>query len=248
MTNDLKFIRYTVARLASFRNVWWSLSNEWNQVGCKWDSGTPPNKCFTTSCPTTDAVNVSAATPIWDSLFESAKREDPYGHMMSIHNNAFLYNLSRPWITHFSIQHTHNQPKELWKNYGKKPVLWDEVKYEGNSNSNWGSLSALQMVQRMWWGACGGAYGQHDEVLSTDSCCDDAAPLKVPRFARGVNVSWNGSGGCLCGEAAPRIAWFHRYISNQTINLTHHNGSTYESRSNVDFAAGVGHDDGQSRR
>ena len=157
-----------------------------------------------------------------------------------------MYNLSGPWITHFSIQHTHNQPSELWRNYGKKSVLWDEVKYEGDSSSNWGSLSA-QMVQRMWWGACAGAYSQHGEVLSTASCCDDVAPFVVPRFAGGVDVSSSGSGGCLYGEAAPRTAWFHKFISNQTINLTLHNGSIYEGRSNVDFAAGVGHDNGQSQ-
>ena len=35
LTNDLGFIRYVVALLANFHNVWWSLSNEWSQVACK---------------------------------------------------------------------------------------------------------------------------------------------------------------------------------------------------------------------
>ena len=30
--------------------------------------------------------------------------EDPSGHLLSIHNNGYLYNYSRPWVTHFSIQ------------------------------------------------------------------------------------------------------------------------------------------------
>ena len=57
--------------------------------------------------------------------------EDPSAHLMSIHNNAFLYNYSQPWISHFSVQHTHNKPQDLWSLYSRKPFVWDEVKYEG---------------------------------------------------------------------------------------------------------------------
>ena len=40
---DVLFIKYIVARFASFRNVWWSMSNEWNQCSCKWaDAGIDP--------------------------------------------------------------------------------------------------------------------------------------------------------------------------------------------------------------
>ena len=54
-------------------------------------------------------------------------------------------------------------------NEGKKPVVWDEVKYEGNNTQNWGTLSAPQMVQRFWWAAAVGAYGGHGEVSSVYS-------------------------------------------------------------------------------
>ena len=33
--NDEHFLRYAVARLASFSNVWWSLANEWDLIACK---------------------------------------------------------------------------------------------------------------------------------------------------------------------------------------------------------------------
>ena len=61
--------------------------------------------------------------------------------------SAFLYNYSQPWVTHFSLQHTHNHPRDLWETYGLKPFMYDEVKYEGRLGSNWGSLSAPQMVR-----------------------------------------------------------------------------------------------------
>ena len=81
-------------------------------------------------------------------------------------NNGYLYNYSRPWVTHFRIQHTHNKPKTLWRLYG--PFVLDEVKYEGNVASNWGLLSAPRMVQRFWWGATAGAYGGYGEVLNIE--------------------------------------------------------------------------------
>jgi hypothetical protein len=32
LTLDRHYIKYVVSRLASYRNVWWSMANEWNQV------------------------------------------------------------------------------------------------------------------------------------------------------------------------------------------------------------------------
>ncbi len=41
MEINLKYIEYITARLASFRNVWWSIANEWDLVKTKthsdWD-------------------------------------------------------------------------------------------------------------------------------------------------------------------------------------------------------------------
>ena len=43
-TLDELYIKMVVARLASFRNVWWSMANEWNQLECYWKPPTP-NPC-----------------------------------------------------------------------------------------------------------------------------------------------------------------------------------------------------------
>merc|ERR1712185_265474 len=45
LTHDLLFVRYIVARLAAFRNVWWSMSNEWSQCSCKWAGALAPSPC-----------------------------------------------------------------------------------------------------------------------------------------------------------------------------------------------------------
>ena len=35
VSNDIHFIRYVVARLGAYSNVWWSMANEWDFVKCK---------------------------------------------------------------------------------------------------------------------------------------------------------------------------------------------------------------------
>ena len=131
------------------------------RYACKW---TPPtaNPCphqrdgSDPGCGIGGSNSPAWDTPIWDALFKTVHAEDPSNHLLSIHNNGYLYNYSRPWVSHFSVQHTHNKPKDLWAIYGKKPFMYDEVKYEGRLSSNWGSLSAPQMVQRFWWIAAAG--------------------------------------------------------------------------------------------
>ena len=159
LTLDTLYLRYVVARLASFRNVWWSMANEWNQYECKWEGATAPSPCpgqrdfSDPGCGPGGSNSPAWDTPIWDALFRTVHEEDPSGHLLSIHNNGFLYNYSQPWVSHFSVQHTHNKPKDLWLIYGRKPFMYDEVKYEGRLRDNWGSLSAPQMVDRFWWTA-----------------------------------------------------------------------------------------------
>ena len=76
---DDRFIRYMVARFASFSNVWWSLANEWDLVKAK-------------------------SIADFERIGQLIKAEDPYGRLCSIHNWRDLYDNGRPWITHASIQ------------------------------------------------------------------------------------------------------------------------------------------------
>jgi hypothetical protein len=76
--SDARYLRYTVARLAAYRNVWWSLANEW------------------------DLMRKTVAD--WDRFFQITQTCDPYQHLRSIHNCNELFDHSKPWITHASIQ------------------------------------------------------------------------------------------------------------------------------------------------
>merc|ERR1719382_919310 len=105
------------------------MANEWNQYGCMWEppSQPPCPSAFHqrgTGCGPGGSNAPAWNTPIWDKLFQTVYREDPSRHLLSIHNNAYLYNYSQPWVTHFSLQHTHNAPKDLWNIYGLKPFMY----------------------------------------------------------------------------------------------------------------------------
>lgn len=60
----------------------------------------------------------------------------PYNHLRSIHQCLKMYDHARPWITHCSIQRidvyrTSENTNEWQQQYGK-PVVLDEIAYEGN--------------------------------------------------------------------------------------------------------------------
>jgi Domain of unknown function (DUF5060)/Protein of unknown function (DUF4038) len=76
---DDRYLRYVVARLAAYRNVWWSLANEWDFMRRKKE---------------TDFVRFG----------EIVSHDDPYHHLLSIHQGTKLFNHNLPWITHASIQ------------------------------------------------------------------------------------------------------------------------------------------------
>ena len=76
---DDRYLRYVVARLAAYRNVWWSVANEWDFVKGK-------------------------TLADWDRYFRIVQESDPYRHLRSIHHNGVMYDHAKPWVTHASIQ------------------------------------------------------------------------------------------------------------------------------------------------
>jgi hypothetical protein len=138
-----RYVRYVVARLAAYRNVWWSLANEYDFVR------------------TRDEAD-------WDRLFQIVRDADPFDHLRSIHNGNRIYNHTLPWVTHVSMQ---NGPAveeagraELLREVYRKPVIVDEARYEGNF-LRWGNLSGREMVHRFWAGTVGGIYVGHGEFF-----------------------------------------------------------------------------------
>jgi hypothetical protein len=168
------YLRYVVARLAAYRNLWWSMANEYDFLKTKTDAD-------------------------WDRFFQIVAREDPYHHLRSIHNGYRLYDYNKPWVTHASIQNgaavSDAGRAELYREAFHKPVIYDEVKYEGDSSARWGDLSAQEMVHRFWAGTVAGTYVGHSEFFSGRDA-----------------VVWLGQGGVLEGESPPRLAFLKKIM------------------------------------
>lgn len=136
---DDRYLRYVVARLAAFRNVWWSMANEYDLM---------PNKTMAD----------------WDRFFRVVQESDPYGHLRSIHNCRAFYDHAQPWVTHQSIQRRDLGQTRVWREQYGKPVVVDECCYEGNIWQGWGNISAQEMVHRFWLGTAHGGYVGHGET------------------------------------------------------------------------------------
>ena len=139
---DERYLRYIVARLAAYRNVWWSLANEFDLMRHK-------------------------TMADWDRFFRIIQQYDPYQHLRSIHNCFTFYDHARPWVTHLSIQTTQLldvRQTRIWREQFAKPVIIDECGYEGNIAPHWGNLSAEEMVHRFWVGTVNGGYVGHGET------------------------------------------------------------------------------------
>lgn len=135
--------RYVGARMSSFRNVWWSLANEY------------------------DLVKEQPAEA-WDAWTDAIIAADPYHHLVSIHSyTAQYYSYWDKRYTHCSIQD--QAPVEdfgraaIVRNIYRKPIVFDEVLYEGDMNVRWGCLSGEEELYRMWLALIAGTYCTHSE-------------------------------------------------------------------------------------
>jgi hypothetical protein len=169
-----RYLRYVVARLSAYRNVWWSMANEFDFVKSK-------------------------TTEEWDSYFQTVQREDPYQHLRSIHNAFVFYNHTKPWVTHVSVQSgaiTEDYERAvLLRDVYNKPIVYDEVKYEGNFQQRWGQLTPEEMVLRFWQGAIAGTYVGHSETYEDPQ-----------------DIVWWAKGGVLRGQSPPRLAFFRKIL------------------------------------
>jgi hypothetical protein len=174
--DDARYLSYVAARFGAFRNVWWSMANEYDAVKSK-------------------------TVADWDHLFGLLVAADPHDRLRSIHQIKIYYDARKPWITHASIQNGYavldEGRAELHRSFALKPVIFDEVCYEGNATKRWGNLSGEEMVERFWHGLVAGTYVGHGETTDPE---------------RNPDHSWLGQGGRLVGTSPPRLAFLRRIM------------------------------------
>jgi hypothetical protein len=172
---DDRYLRYLAARLSAYRNVWWSLANEFDLMKKKTDQD-------------------------WDRFFQILQSTDPYSHLRSIHNfdgsGWRLYDHSKPWVTHVSIQSSDMLAIPMREKY-RKPVIYDECQYEGNIQNFWGSLTAREMVHRFWLATIAGAYAGHGET-----------------YYHPQDILWWSKGGTLHGESPQRLVFLRKILED----------------------------------
>jgi hypothetical protein len=176
MENDLKYIKYLTARLASFRNVWWSMANEFDYIKTK-------------------------PRAAWDVYTKAVVNSDPYRHLCSIHNGSVYYDNWKPEFTHVSIQNGSTVEDfgraVLLRDVFARPVIYDEVCYEGDLPQRWGHLSGEEMTAAFWQGVLAGTYVTHGETYKN----------------AGDTIFW-AKGGKLIGTSPVRIGFLKKILES----------------------------------
>lgn len=164
---DDLYWQYVIARFSAYRNVWWSLANEYDLM---------PQKTLAD----------------WERYASIVCEKDVYHHLRSIHNCKKIYDFKRPWVTHCSLQRTDpymsGEMVTEWRETYQKPVVLDEIVYEGDIEHNWGNISGEEMNRRFWEGAVRGGYPGHGETYLAED-----------------RILWWSHGGVLKGTSPERF-------------------------------------------
>lgn len=172
---DDRYLTYIVRRLAAFASVWWSMANEFDLMWAKTEAD-------------------------WERLAGVVGANDPHGHLNSIHNCLRFYDYSRPWITHASIQrldvYRTSENTDEWRTQWGKPVVIDEIGYEGDIDQGWGNITGEELTRRFWEGAVRGGYVGHGETYLNDR-----------------EELWWSKGGQLVGTSPDRIRFLERMLA-----------------------------------
>lgn len=171
--SDYRYLRYLIARLSAYRNVWWSLANEY------------------------DFMLDRKPMEQWDEYFRILLDKDPYNHLRSIHNGDVdkNYDHTKPGVTHVCIQNWDTKQVKRWRSTYQKPIINDELEYEGNIVFPWGNISAQEEVHRFWIMVTNGGYAGHGET-----------------YMHPEDILWWSKGGVLHGESWQRFAFLRKIM------------------------------------
>lgn len=172
---DQLYFRYLTCRLAAYRNVWWSLANEYDLLKEK-------------------------TIQDWEDMAATIQAHDPWHHLMSIHNCFGFYDQTRPWITHCCLQrqdiYRTTEYVDQWREQYGKPVIVDEMGYEGNIQHGWGNLSGEEITRRFWEASIRGGYGGHGET-----------------FLHERGILWWSHGSELHGQSPARLQFLKDFLA-----------------------------------
>ena len=182
--SDDRYLRYVIARLGSFHNVWWSMANEYDYLEKKTKED-------------------------WNRMIELVAKTDPYHHNLSIHNAKNFFDNWNPYLTHASIQ---LGTKCGTVRYGlgrlgllrdayHKPVIYDEVGYEGNLVQRWGQQTPEELTDKFWQAIISSTYMTHGET-----------------FTHPEDVIWWSKGGKLRGKCPARIAFLKKIVEESGLH------------------------------
>lgn len=140
--DSLLYLDYCVRRLGAYKNIWWSLANEYDLLLGKTEAD-------------------------WEAFADRLLQDDAKHHLRSIHNCCQPYP-RRDWMTHVSLQT--NRPREALalRHQYQMPVVVDEMGYEGNLEFTWGNLTGREAIHRAWTAVCSGGWPTHGETLLED--------------------------------------------------------------------------------
>lgn len=182
--NDDRYVKYIVSRLSSFRNIWWSMANEYDLM---------------------EFLKMKNHED-WDRLAKIVQENDPYGHLISIHNWKKFYDFNKQWVTHCSIQridvYKTSENTDKWRRAFNKPIVIDECAYEGNIEHGWGNITGEEMTRRVWEGVVRGGYVGHGET-----------------YVHPKDILWWAHGGELHGTSYHRIGFLKRIIEEAPGNI-----------------------------
>jgi hypothetical protein len=184
-TEDL-YIDYIIARFAAYKNVWWSMANEYD---------------FMTNRKISD----------WEYYIRSFAEKDKFDHLIGIHNGSTIYDHTNPLLTHASIQSEETHRAHEYIRKYRKPVVFDECRYEGNIPWSWGNLTAEALTMKFWMGVTRGGYVGHGETYVTEK------PISLPE--KSSDILWWSKGGILRGKSHERIRFLKQIIESAPAEL-----------------------------
>lgn len=173
---DIRYFRYLACRIGAYRNVWWSLANEFDLLPHKMKED-------------------------WESYGATLQAFDPYHRLISIHNCGGFYDYTRPWITHCCTQrqqlHLTTELVDTWRQQFGKPIIVDEMGYEGNIQHGWGNLTGEEITRRFWEATVRGGYGGHGETYLNEQ-----------------EILWWSHGDVLHGDSPARLSFLREFLES----------------------------------